>query len=115
MQLLIQTIFITNSLLSMLEMALGRSWLLNFIEWHVALWHSVGKAYEVSRLAYRRFRVGRATTSPAASTRRTMGVFSLYLRWLTLPASFCTLRIKTGRVPCLSKVSWVTVTGRTPS
>ena len=45
MQLLIQTIFGTNSLLSMLELALGRSRLLNLIELHAALWHSVGNPY----------------------------------------------------------------------
>ena len=44
-------------------------------------------------------------TSPGASTRRTIGVFSLYLRSVTLPASSLTRKVKTGSVPSLSKVS----------
>src|SRR5580693_4909887 len=52
--------------------------------------------------------------SPGASTRRTIGVFSLYLRSLTLPLSSFTRRMKTGNVPSLSKFPLVIVTGRTP-
>jgi hypothetical protein len=55
-----------------------------------------------------------ASTSPGASTRRTIGVFSLYLRSATLPASSLTRRINTGRSPSLPKSSCVTVTGNTP-
>ena len=52
--------------------------------------------------------------SPGASTRRTIGVFSLYLRSLTFPLSSFTRRMKTGSVPSLSKFSLVMVTGSTP-
>jgi hypothetical protein len=57
----------------------------------------------------------RTGCSPGASTRRTIGVLSLYLRSPTLPLSSCTRMVNTGSVPSLSKFSCETVTGRTPS
>src|SRR5438477_10872325 len=65
------------------------------------------------QMTYRRglFRLdGSSFCSPGASTRRTMGVFSLYLRSVTFPFSSLTRNANTGRLPSLAKSSRPTLT-----
>src|ERR1035438_10410692 len=65
------------------------------IIWHLEYASQGGAHFPVCP---RRLFVTLVGTSPGASTRRTIGVFSLYFRSLTLPASSFTRRMKTGRV-----------------
>ena len=78
-------------------------------------WSMVGsRSADHERLTitdYRRFLL---TSSPGASTLRTIGVFSLYLRWLTVPSLSCARITNVGSVPSFSKSSCATVTGKTP-